>query len=99
MGAIVTPRRGWYRIRRKCGFSQRRLAMTRTRNVTAIGLTALFTIACSPIAESASATDGADDVAAIDSVQPDATSGWRKAQLTTFTSYPACCPGSPVYDP
>jgi hypothetical protein len=25
--------------------------------------------------------------------------GWRSAQLTTFTSYPACCPDSPVYDP
>jgi hypothetical protein len=28
-----------------------------------------------------------------------ASSGWRTAQLTTFTSYPACCPDSPVYDP
>jgi hypothetical protein len=24
---------------------------------------------------------------------------WKTAQLTTFTSYPACCPTSPVYDP
>jgi hypothetical protein len=31
-------------------------------------------------------------------LEPDA-SGWRTAQLTTFTSYPACCPNSPVYDP
>jgi len=25
--------------------------------------------------------------------------GWRKAQLTTYTSYPPCCEGSPAYDP
>jgi hypothetical protein len=25
--------------------------------------------------------------------------GWRTAQLTTFTSYPRCCKGSPAYDP
>jgi hypothetical protein len=24
---------------------------------------------------------------------------WETAQLTTFTSFPACCPDSPVYDP
>jgi hypothetical protein len=45
---------------------------------------------------------GAEDDSATrstDSVQTDAAGGWRTAQLTTFTSYPACCPGSPVYDP
>jgi len=25
--------------------------------------------------------------------------GWRTAQLTTYTSYPRCCKGSPAYDP
>ena len=24
--------------------------------------------------------------------------GWKTAQLTTYTSYPACCQGSPAYD-
>jgi hypothetical protein len=26
-------------------------------------------------------------------------SEWQTAQLTTFTSYPFCCPDSPIYDP
>src|SRR5690242_13732293 len=65
-----------------------------TSSVKAIGVVALLGVGCSP----GSISSGADDVASIDSVQPDA-SGWRQAQLTTFTSYPACCPGSPVYDP
>ncbi|HEX7837634.1 MAG TPA: hypothetical protein VF469_09240 [Kofleriaceae bacterium] len=25
--------------------------------------------------------------------------GWKTAQLTTYTSYPRCCKGSPAYDP
>lgn len=28
-----------------------------------------------------------------------AEEGWKKAQLTTYTSYPPCCKGSPAYDP
>jgi len=39
----------------------------------------------------------ADDAEVL-GMEPDAA-GWRTAQLTTFTSYPACCPNSPVYDP
>ena len=30
---------------------------------------------------------------------PKEEGGWKKAQLTTYTSYPACCKGSEAYDP
>ena len=30
---------------------------------------------------------------------PKEEGGWKKAQLTTYTSYPACCKGTEAYDP
>jgi hypothetical protein len=61
--------------------------MTRMR-LTAVGVVALAGIACSPEPDSTGDVESAAK-----------SSGWRTASLTTFTSYPACCPNSPVYDP
>jgi hypothetical protein len=72
--------------------------MTRAFDLTALGALVLLGIGCSPNL-GPSASSSADGVAAIGGGSSGAASGWRKAQLTTFTSYPACCPGSPVYDP
>jgi hypothetical protein len=67
--------------------------MTRTFSVTVVAA-ALVGIGCSPGED-----PNAESLQSIESVEADASSGWRTAQLTTFTSYPACCPKSPVYDP
>jgi hypothetical protein len=71
--------------------------MTRRSSLIAIGVVALFGVECSPAQDSASAEG--NGIESVQSVQPNASTGWRTAQLTTFTSYPACCPDSPVYDP
>src|SRR4051812_15503516 len=71
--------------------------MKRLRSLTVVGLaTMAMAVGCgSPNDPEGSATS---DPLTEDSVEAAAT-GWRTAQLTTFTSYPACCPKSPVYDP
>jgi hypothetical protein len=68
--------------------------MKRTCNFTVLAM-AVVTIGCSPAPDDSAS----GDTRSADSVEAAAASGWRTAQLTTFTSYPACCPGSPVYDP
>jgi hypothetical protein len=60
--------------------------MTRQLSLTAVvGVVAALAIGCSPAVRSNQRA------------RSDAAGG--TAQLTTFTSYPACCPDSPVYDP
>jgi hypothetical protein len=71
--------------------------MTTTFSVTAVGVVALVGIGCSTARDS---THGgsANGLKSVESVRSSET-GWQTAQLTNFTSYPACCPDSPVYDP
>jgi hypothetical protein len=73
--------------------------MTRKLGLTALALAALVGIVAMLVSSRrARAGEAEQCLEANQSIQPEA-SGWRTAQLTTFTSYPACCPNSPVYDP
>jgi len=73
-----------------------RVAVQRSTRVAAL---AVLLLACLAIGSSAFAQAGSRRHAH-ENAHPGGgdRAGWKTAQLTTFTSYPPCCKGSPAYD-